>query len=90
MREILIAAEGSPQFVTEDTAHLMGGCRMGDDPETSVVNSFGQTHDIPNLFVCSASTFVTSGGGNPTNTIMALATRTADYLKEKMKQRNVG
>ncbi len=90
MREILQAAGGAPEFVTNDTAHLMGGCRMGDDPETSVVNSYGQTHDIPNLFVCSASMFVTSGGGNPTNTIMALAARTADYLKEEMRQRNIG
>lgn len=90
MQEILTAAGGTPEFITDDTAHLMGGCRMGDDPETSVVNSFGQSHDIPNLFICSASMFVTSGGGNPTNTIMALAARTADYLKEEMKQQNVG
>ncbi|MNP79201.1 Gluconate 2-dehydrogenase flavoprotein precursor [compost metagenome] len=56
---------------------------MGDDPSASVVNSYGQTHDIPNLFICDASIFVTSGAGNPTNTVMALAMRTADYIKEK-------
>ena len=33
-------------------AHAMGSCRMGDDPRTSVVNEFGQAHDIPNLFIC--------------------------------------
>jgi choline dehydrogenase-like flavoprotein len=57
---------------------------MGNDPSTSVTNSFGKTHDIPNLFICSASLFVTSEGGNPTNTVMALMARTADYLKEQM------
>jgi choline dehydrogenase-like flavoprotein len=86
MKEIIEAAGGTPEFVTDDTAHLMGGCRMGSDPQSSVTNSFGQTHDISNLFVCSASLFVTSGGGNPTETVMALAARTAVYVKEKMKQ----
>ncbi|XOK60761.1 GMC family oxidoreductase [Paenibacillus elgii] len=86
MSEILSAAGGKPEFVIPDTAHLMGGCRMGNDPDTSVVNSYGQTHDIPNLFICDASIFVTSGGGNPTNTVMALAARTADYIKATMKR----
>lgn len=86
MKEIIQAAGGIPEFVTDDTAHLMGGCRMGNNPKTSVTNSFGQTHDIPNLFICSASLFVTSGGGNPTNTVMALAARTADYIIDQMKQ----
>lgn len=89
MKDIIQAAGGKPEFVTEDTAHLMGGCRMGNNPETSVTNSFGQTHDISNLFICSASLFVTSGGGNPTNTVMALAARTADYIKENMKNSNI-
>lgn len=83
MSAILKAAGGKPEFVVPDTAHLMGGCRMGSDPQTSVVNSYGQSHDISNLFVCDASIFVTSGGGNPTNTVMSLASRTADYIKSK-------
>jgi choline dehydrogenase-like flavoprotein len=86
MSSILSAAGGKVEFVHPDTAHLMGGCRMGTDPAASVVNSYGQTHDIPNLFICDASIFVTSGGGNPTNTVMALAARTADYIKEKAKK----
>lgn len=90
MKEIITAAGGTPKFVTDDTAHLMGGCRMGSDPSSSVTNSFGQTHDIPNLFICSASMFVTSSGANPTNTVMALAARTADYLKNEMRQLNIG
>lgn len=87
MHEIISAAGGTPEFLVEDTAHLMGGCRMGNDPSSSVTNSFGQTHDIPNLFICSASLFVTSSGANPTNTVMALAARTAEYIKDQMNQR---
>lgn len=86
MSSILRAAGGKVEFVVPDTAHLMGGCRMGNDPRTSVVNSYGQTHDIPNLFVCDASIFVTSGGANPTNTVMALALRTADYIIQMGKR----
>jgi choline dehydrogenase-like flavoprotein len=89
MQEIITAAGGKPEFTTDDTAHLMGGCRMGDDPSSSVTNSFGQTHDIPNLFICSASLFVTSGGGNPTETVMALAARTAEYVKVQMNQQAI-
>ncbi len=83
MGSILRAAGGHVDYIVPDTAHLMGGCRMGNDPSTSVVNSFGQTHDISNLFICDASIFVTSGGANPTNTVMALAARTADYIIEQ-------
>ncbi len=89
MRSILKAGGGTPEFTVPDTAHLMGGCRMGSDPQASVVNSYGQTHDIDNLFVCDASIFVTSGGGNPTNTVMALAARTADYIKQKARQKEL-
>ncbi len=89
MEEIIIAAGGEPAFTVDDTAHLMGGCRMGDDPNTSVTNSYGQTHDIPNLFIAGASLFVTSGGGNPTNTVMTLAARGADYIIEQMNTRQL-
>lgn len=89
MKEILTAAGGTPEFVVPDTAHLMGGARMGDDPETSVVNRHCQTHDIPNLFICSAAVFVTSGGGNPTHTVMALAARTADTIQDMLKRQEL-
>lgn len=79
-QEILVAAGGEPAFVIPDTAHLHGGCRMGKDKDNSVVNQFCQSHDIPNLYICSAAVFPTSGRGNPTETIMAIATRTADYI----------
>ncbi|MGN7470939.1 GMC family oxidoreductase [Brevibacillus sp. SAFN-007a] len=89
MNRIMEAMGGKPEHVVSDTAHLMGGCRMGNDPAQSVVNEFGQSHDIPNLFIAGASTFVTSSGSNPTHTVMALAARTADKLVEAMRQRDV-
>ena len=60
--------------------------RMGNDPKTSVLNEFLQTHDIKNLYVMDASSFVSGGCQNPTLTIMALAVRGCDHLMEEMKQ----
>jgi len=60
--------------------HLLGTCRMGNDPKTSVVNAHHRTHDVPNLFLCDGSSFVTSGRGQPTMTIQALAFRAADKI----------
>lgn len=88
-KEILTAAGGEPRFVLEDTAHLHGTCRMGDDANSSVVNGFCQSHDIPNLFICDASVFATSGGGNPTLTVMAVAARTADYIVEEFGKQTI-
>jgi len=53
---------------------------MGDDPKTSVVDKWGQAHDVDNLFIVDGSVFVTSAAVNPTPTIQALALRTADYI----------
>jgi choline dehydrogenase-like flavoprotein len=53
---------------------------MGDEPENSVVDKFHRTHDIPNLFLCDGSSFVTSGRGQPTMTIMALAFRASGHI----------
>ena len=72
---------GLGQALTEMSAHLLGTCRMGDDPATSVVNRDHRSHDIPNLFICDGSSFVTSGRGQPTMTIMALAFRAADRIR---------
>ena len=60
--------------------HLLGTCRMGDDAEVSVVDKYHRTHDIPNLFLCDGSSLVTSGRGQPTMTIMALAFRAAEHI----------
>jgi choline dehydrogenase-like flavoprotein len=74
-------AAGAEEVVQEARyAHLVGGARMGNDPRTSVVDSFGRSHDIPNLFVCDGSVLPTQGSANPGLTIQALAARTADYL----------
>lgn len=61
-------------------AHLLGTCRMGDDPATSVVDRWHRSHDINNLFICDGSSLVTSGRGQPTLTIQALAFRAADHM----------
>ena len=61
-------------------AHLLGTCRMGNDPQTSVVDKYHRTHDVQNLFLCDGSSFVTSGRGQPTMTIMALAFRAAEHI----------
>ncbi|MGE5334554.1 MAG: GMC oxidoreductase, partial [Nitrososphaerota archaeon] len=78
--EVMDAA-GAEEVVQEPRyAHLIGGARMGADSRTSVVDSFGRSHDIPNLFICDGSIFPTQGSANPGLTIQALAARTADYL----------
>jgi choline dehydrogenase-like flavoprotein len=61
-------------------AHLLGTCRMGDDPETSVVDRYHRSHEVKNLFICDGSSFVTSGRGQPTMTIQALAFRAAGHI----------
>lgn len=61
-------------------AHLLGTCRMGNDPTTSVVDKFHRAHDVPNLFICDGSSFVSSGRGQPTMTIQALAFRAAEHI----------
>lgn len=68
--------------VTEQTSsmHLLGTCRMGNDPSRSVVDRYHRCHDIPNLFVCDGSSLVTSGRGQPTMTIQALAFRAGEHI----------
>ena len=61
-------------------AHAMGTCRMGNDPATSVVDEYCRSHDVPNLFVCDTSVFVTGSGVNPTLTAMAIASRSAEHI----------
>jgi choline dehydrogenase-like flavoprotein len=67
-------------------AHAMGTCRMGKDPNDSVVNEFCQSHDVPNLFICDTSVFVTGSGLNPTLTAMAIAKRSVAYIKEAARR----
>jgi choline dehydrogenase-like flavoprotein len=60
--------------------HLLGTCRMGNDPRTSVVDRFHRTHDVRNLFLVDGSSLVTSGRGQPTMTIQALAFRAGEHI----------
>jgi choline dehydrogenase-like flavoprotein len=62
------------------TAHIMGTARMGDDAGTSVTDGFGRLHEVENVYVADGSVFVSSGGFNPSNTIMALALRMARHI----------
>ncbi len=69
--------------------HELGTCRMGDDPKTSVLNKWCQSHDIKNLYVVDGSSFVSGGWQNPTMTILALAMRASEHLAEQMREGNV-
>jgi choline dehydrogenase-like flavoprotein len=80
MSKILTAAGGRDLWHSEDTSHILGTCRMGDDSSASVVNADGRSWDIPNLWICDGSLFPTSGGVNPSLTIQALACRIADRM----------
>jgi choline dehydrogenase-like flavoprotein len=64
--------------------HIMGTCRMGHDPETSVVDGDCRAHDHPNLFVVGAAVFPTGGTANPTLTVAALAMRAADAIERQL------
>ncbi|HET8770179.1 MAG TPA: GMC family oxidoreductase [Gemmatimonadaceae bacterium] len=91
-RELLDAAGAKRQFDTpinpapDLAVHLLGTCRMGNDAKTSVVDRYHRAHDVPNLFVVDGSSFVTSGRGQPTLTIQALAFRAADHIGQFAKR----
>ncbi len=82
----LAAAAGASELLSTGAAdpnpgwHLLGTCRMGDDPAGSVVDADHQSWDVPNLYICDGSSFVTGGAVNPTSTIGALALRCADRI----------
>lgn len=66
--------------------HPAGGCRMGTDPKESVTDSFGRTHDHPNLFVVGAPTCPSAGCANGTLTFVALTLRSADQIAADLKR----
>jgi choline dehydrogenase-like flavoprotein len=76
--------------VSLPAVHLLGTCRMGDDPRTSVVNKFHRAHDVPNLFLVDGSSFVTGGRGQPTMTIQALAFRAAEHMAASARRGELG
>lgn len=79
----------TPIKPADNSPHLLGTCRMGDDPASSVVDRYHRSHDVPNLFICDGSSMVTSGRGQPTMTIMALAFRAAEHIAEAAKTNNI-
>jgi choline dehydrogenase-like flavoprotein len=80
LRDILAAAGAQDILEIDRYAHLVGGCRMGSDPELSVVDADHRIWDVPNLFVADGSVMPTQGAANPALTIMALASRLAGRL----------
>jgi len=76
------------QPVQETTlaAHLLGTCRMGDDPRASVVDRYHRAHDVRNLFICDGSSLVTGGRGQPTATIQALAYRAGEHIAQSARR----
>jgi gluconate 2-dehydrogenase alpha chain len=81
-----IATEKTGMGTMGPTTHAYGGTRMGDNPETNVVDRWGFSHEAPNLGILGASVMGTSGARNPTLTAQALAWRTADRLAKTWKQ----
>ena len=80
LHDIFEAAEAQDVLVIDRYAHLVGGCRMGVDPEQSVVDADHRAWGIPNLFIADGSVMPTQGSANPALTIMALASRLAQRL----------
>ena len=85
-------AAGAIRILTQELwvdqpGHLLGTARMGDDPTTSVVDSYGKAHDVDNLYLADGSIFVTSGSANPTCTISALALRVGKKVVENVSAR---
>ncbi len=71
------------------STHNLGTCRMSAKPGDGVCNKWGQTHDVRNLFISDGSQFTTSGGENPTLTIVTLALRQADRIASECAKRNL-
>ena len=71
------------------STHNLGTCRMGARADSSVCNSYGQTHDIKNLYISDGSQFASGGSENPTLTIVSLAIRQAEYIAKQMSSRAV-
>jgi len=93
--EELLKASGAvqawqqPVESTNFSVHLLGTCRMGNDPRTSVVDKYNRAHDVKNLFVVDGSSLVTCGRGQPTMTIQALAFRAGENIAKFAKQHDI-
>ena len=78
-----------PVPVQKGNVHLLGTARMGNDPNTSVVDRNNRAHDVKNLFIVDGSSLVTSTRGQPTGTIFALGFRAGSYLAQAAKRGEV-
>jgi choline dehydrogenase-like flavoprotein len=79
--------ESSKDLLCEGwSIHELGTARMGNDPKTSVVNQYEQSHDVKNLFVVDGAAFASASAQNPTWTIMALCWRSCDYLADQLQK----
>jgi choline dehydrogenase-like flavoprotein len=83
---IEIMSERTTPLTPGWSIHEAGTARMGEDPKKSVLNKWNQCHDVKNLFVVDAASFVSSTEKNPTLTILSLAMRAADYITEEMRR----
>ncbi|HXX28243.1 MAG TPA: GMC family oxidoreductase [Terriglobales bacterium] len=89
--QVLRASGGVVESVDEEpqlpgySQHEIGTCRMGKDAKKFVTNQFGQTHDIPNLYLCDASVFVNGTDKPPVLSILAFSLRTSEHLAERMR-----
>ena len=87
MTECWKAAGATDIWTLQRSAHTIGTCRMGDDPATNVVDAFGQSHDVKNLWISDNSTFPAALAANPALTIMALALRSArEFLRQEKEK----
>lgn len=95
LADVALAGGAKKTWATDYTSvktgsgHIMGTCRMGNDPERSVLNRWCRTHDVDNLWVVDGSFFPTSGGYNPTLTIFANSYRVARYFIDQAKRLDV-
>jgi choline dehydrogenase-like flavoprotein len=85
-----VQGEIEEEEATHWSHHHIGTCRMGDNPETSVVDRNLRVHESPNLYVAGSSTFVTSGAAHPTLAIAALSHRLAEHLTASYKAAKTG
>ncbi len=81
-----VIAKHSQMVPPGESIHELGTCRMGSDPNKSVLNGHNQSHEVKNLFVVDGSAFVSGGAQNPTLTLMALSMRASEYLAERLKR----
>jgi choline dehydrogenase-like flavoprotein len=92
----MLEKAGFKDIQTQDTKqapgldiHEMGGCRMGKDPKTAMLNSWNQMHAVKNVFVTDGASMVTTSTQNPSLTFMALTARAADYAVKQLKTKNL-